>query len=345
MTRANELELYMLELVNADRAAQGLKALKLETNLNEAAEDHSKWMLQSNQFSHTGSGDSTATQRIKAADFDLSGSWATAENIGIQTEGGEPGLRDDVAEIHASLMSSPGHRANLLDPNLEYLGIGIEEGSFTYPSGDTANSVIVTQNFAATEGSVDLDDGTGGSGPSTPVTPTPVEPTPTDPDPVEPTPTDPEPEPVEPKPTDPEPDPTDPKPTDPEPVEPKPTDPEPGPTDPKPVEPTPTDPDGDGPTPTPGSITDILSCLGSFDFLDDAELVISDGWLFGGFIFKFDDIETPDTPTDEVAMVEAASANGDDQQDLGSSDDVMRLEAFGNWEDVPMSSESDCMFA
>ena len=58
MTYASDLEIYMLELINAERTSRGLNPLRLETNLNEAAETHSEWMLSANVFSHTGEGNS-----------------------------------------------------------------------------------------------------------------------------------------------------------------------------------------------------------------------------------------------------------------------------------------------
>ena len=158
MTQADEYERYMLELINAERAKVGAAPLRLELNLNQAAEDHSEWMLATDIFSHTGVGGSSPTERMRAADFDLSGSWRTAENIAVQSERGSSGIMDDVADLHRSLMNSPGHRANILNPDLDYIGIGIELGNFDYGSGEW-RSVIVTQKFGSTSGSVDLDHG------------------------------------------------------------------------------------------------------------------------------------------------------------------------------------------
>ncbi|MEL7256767.1 MAG: CAP domain-containing protein [Pseudomonadota bacterium] len=157
---ADPLELHMLSLINDERESRGLNPLALETNLNMSAEEHSQWMLDTNVFSHTGVGGSSATDRIEA-ELDLSGSWRTAENIAIQSIRGEPGLLDDVENLHDSLMNSPGHRANILDPNLEYIGLGIELGDFTYSGGGTLQSLIATQNFATTTAQVNLDPGTG----------------------------------------------------------------------------------------------------------------------------------------------------------------------------------------
>ncbi len=171
MTQANPYEQYMLTLINAERAKVGADALQLEVNLNESAEDHSRWMLQQDVFSHTGAGRSSATQRMDTAGFDFSGSWRSAENIAVQSERGAAGIMDDVLNLHVSLMNSPGHRANILNPHLDYVGIGIELGDFRFNSGEY-ESVIVTQNFASTGGSVQLD---GAQTPTSPPPATPVQ--------------------------------------------------------------------------------------------------------------------------------------------------------------------------
>lgn len=157
MTTASNLERAMLDLINAERRAAGLDALVLEVDLNTAAERHSQWMLDADVFSHTGRGGSSATARMRDAGLDLTGAWGTAENIAIQSERGVSGWSDDVADLHNSLMNSSGHRANILTAGFDYVGIGIEIGNFTYSGGGTYRSVIVTQNFAYTDGAVSLD--------------------------------------------------------------------------------------------------------------------------------------------------------------------------------------------
>ncbi len=154
MSTASTVEREMLALINQERTSRGLDPLELERNLNESSEDHSTWMLDTDRFSHTGQGGSSATQRMQAAGFDLSGSWRTGENIAWQSERGAPGISDDVAQLHQNLMNSPGHRANILNPDFKYIGIGIEEGDM-----QGFDAVMVTQNFAATQGEVDLDNG------------------------------------------------------------------------------------------------------------------------------------------------------------------------------------------
>ncbi len=152
MSTASEVEREMLALINQERTSRGLDPLQLERQLNESSEDHSAWMLNTDRFSHTGSGGSSATQRMQSAGFDLEGSWRTGENIAWQSERGAPGISDDVAQLHQNLMNSPGHRANILNPDFKYIGIGVETGDM-----QGFDAVMVTQNFATTDAEVMLD--------------------------------------------------------------------------------------------------------------------------------------------------------------------------------------------
>ncbi|WP_245223567.1 CAP domain-containing protein [Ruegeria sp. HKCCSP346] len=181
MSTASTFEREMLGLINQERTSRGLNPLQLETQLNDSSEDHSTWMLDTDTFSHTGSGGSSATQRMQDAGFDLEGNWRTGENIAWQSERGQPGISDDVAQLHQNLMNSPGHRANILNPDFKYIGIGIETGDM-----QGFDAVMVTQNFAATDAAVMLDNGNTNTPPVPPTTPdevaVPEEPEPETPD-------------------------------------------------------------------------------------------------------------------------------------------------------------------
>ncbi len=76
MSVANQDEVQMLALINLERAAHGLPALKLNAKLNTSAENHSRWMLEADVFSHTGAGGSSADGRMRDAGFVFSCSWA-----------------------------------------------------------------------------------------------------------------------------------------------------------------------------------------------------------------------------------------------------------------------------
>ncbi|SLN20771.1 Cysteine-rich secretory protein family protein [Falsiruegeria litorea R37] len=154
----------MLDLINEERTSRGLDPVQLELRLNDASEDHSSWMLQQDVFSHTGENGSSAGDRMEDAGFEFSGDWTWSENIAWQSERGAPGLADDVEDLHDGLMNSAGHRANILDPDVTVVGIGIETGDY-----QGYDAVMVTQNFARTQAEVQLDQDT--TTPTTPIDP------------------------------------------------------------------------------------------------------------------------------------------------------------------------------
>lgn len=145
MPKHSANEQYLLELINRERAKAGVQPLAFDNDLSEAAEGHSKWMLAADVFSHTGSGGSSATQRMKDAGYVLQGSWATGENIAWATTRTPSGYQDEVKLLHTNLMNSSGHRANLLNPNYREVGLGVEVGDYKGRS-----SAFVTQDFAKT---------------------------------------------------------------------------------------------------------------------------------------------------------------------------------------------------
>ncbi|TIM33721.1 MAG: hypothetical protein E5Y61_15440 [Mesorhizobium sp.] len=138
-------EQYLLELINAERAKAGVQPLAFDNDLSEAAEGHSRWMLATDTFSHTGSGGSSPTQRMKAAGYTLAGSWATGENIAWATTRSPTGYNDEILLLHNNLMNSPGHRANILNGNFREVGLGFEVGDYRGRS-----SGFVAENFAKT---------------------------------------------------------------------------------------------------------------------------------------------------------------------------------------------------
>jgi hypothetical protein len=154
MSIAAPVERMMLDLINAERLRAGVSPLRLEQRLNDSAEDHSAWILAVDTFSHTGANGSSPAARMLDAGFKFQGSWSSGENIAWQSERGPDGIADDVAQLHASLMNSPGHRANILNPKFELVGIGVEHGDLK-----GYDAVVVTQNFARTSAPVLLDPG------------------------------------------------------------------------------------------------------------------------------------------------------------------------------------------
>lgn len=145
MPQHNANEQYLLELINAERAEAGVQPLAFDTDLSESAEDHSQWMLATDRFSHTGSGGSSPTERMRDAGYSFDGSWASGENIAWATTRGPSGTADEVLLLHDNLMNSPGHRANILNGNFREVGLGFEVGDYR-----GRDSAFVTENFAKT---------------------------------------------------------------------------------------------------------------------------------------------------------------------------------------------------
>lgn len=109
-------EQEMLKLVNEERAAAGLNPLKMDPKLVEIARMKSQDMILKNYFSHTSPtyGDPFTMMKDYGVQFGYAG-----ENLA-----GNPSMQN----AHRDLMNSPGHRANILNPNYTHIGIGIVEG-------------------------------------------------------------------------------------------------------------------------------------------------------------------------------------------------------------------------
>lgn len=109
---------------NARRAAAGVGSLTTDSSLMNAAQGHATWLAQNNQTGHTGSGGSTAQQRLYAAGFDGT---IYGENVAAGLE--------SVDAAMDGWMASSGHRANLLNPAFVRMGYGYncrEDGPFRH---------------------------------------------------------------------------------------------------------------------------------------------------------------------------------------------------------------------
>ncbi|MEV4937287.1 CAP domain-containing protein [Streptomyces zaomyceticus] len=104
----------VVRLVNAERAAAGCKALTVDADLTEAAQDYTDDMAATGNFSHTGTDGSQPQDRIEAAGY----AWSrSGENI---AKG-----QADAAAVMDAWMHSPGHRANILNCGFTEIGVGV----------------------------------------------------------------------------------------------------------------------------------------------------------------------------------------------------------------------------
>jgi hypothetical protein len=105
----------LFESANHERAAQGLAPLKWSATLATAARQHALRMAAQNTLSHQLPGEPAMVDRASQAGARFS---SLAENV---AEG------PSAESIHQKWMSSPPHRANLLDAQLDSVGIAAAE--------------------------------------------------------------------------------------------------------------------------------------------------------------------------------------------------------------------------
>lgn len=102
------------DLINAYRKKNGLKPLKLNPELTEAAKDHSRDLAKWDRISHYGSDGSNPWDRVKRTGYK---SRLTAENVGTG--------QVDFSEVLRGWEASPGHNKNLLTPDATHMGIAL----------------------------------------------------------------------------------------------------------------------------------------------------------------------------------------------------------------------------
>jgi serralysin len=132
------LENLFLNLVNETRAQAGVAPLSQDAELLDAARDHDQFMDENDVFSHTGINGSDPGTRITDAGYGFL-SWG--ENIAWATGG----LNEStVHTLHDLLVNSPGHYANMINPNFAEVGIGLQVGTF-----QGQEVVFVTEDFGS----------------------------------------------------------------------------------------------------------------------------------------------------------------------------------------------------
>lgn len=100
---ATTLEQALGAKINATRVAHGLRAIPLRAYLTDKAHAHSGGMARSGRLYHSD------LSRICCY-------LSVGENVAYNTT---------VTAVHRSLMNSPGHRANILNPKWRGVGVGI----------------------------------------------------------------------------------------------------------------------------------------------------------------------------------------------------------------------------
>lgn len=128
------IEKLIWKKTNQERQKAGLKILEYEDKVAEIARAHSKNMAENNFFDHTDPNGLSPSERITKGFSELFTA-GSAENIAYNF-----GNTDEEAATNlvTAWMNSPGHRANILNSGLTYIGVG------AYIKGER---IYATQNF------------------------------------------------------------------------------------------------------------------------------------------------------------------------------------------------------
>ena len=122
----------VVQLTNRERRRQGLKKLSFNSRLQKAAQSHADDMDQTGRYlAHDSSDGRVLRDRIDDVDYNWS---YIAENAAS-------GQASPKAVVQ-SWMNSPGHRANILNPEIKDIGVG-------YAIDDVSATPYWVQNFGS----------------------------------------------------------------------------------------------------------------------------------------------------------------------------------------------------
>ncbi len=115
MAELSVAEKQIYDQLNHEREKTGLTALEWNDQAAKAARDHARALLENRRLSHQFPGEPSLAERIGATGVRFT---LAAENLA---------RTDYIEDVHLALMGSPGHRANILSPRYNAVGIGVVE--------------------------------------------------------------------------------------------------------------------------------------------------------------------------------------------------------------------------
>lgn len=110
----SQTEQQLLALANESRRKAGVTPLTLDAGLSRAAREHAQAMLEERRLSHQFQGEPALPNRL-----------ASTSRLLLDEEGENVALDYDAQHGHEHLMLSPPHRANLLNPAYNVVGLGV----------------------------------------------------------------------------------------------------------------------------------------------------------------------------------------------------------------------------
>ncbi len=130
----------LVRRANEERAQRGAPPLRLDAQLQQAARAHTRLLAGHRALSHQFAGEPELARRLAQAGVT---SDRAAENVAYDL---------DAPSAHESLVHSPPHRANLLNPAYNAIGVGvIASGESLYVTEDFARTISEESPAAAEE--------------------------------------------------------------------------------------------------------------------------------------------------------------------------------------------------
>jgi len=129
----------ILDLTNQARTEHGLPALQWDATLASAAQAHAQRMTDQRTLSHQLPGEPDLPSRAGQAGAHFR---TVAENVAM---GG------NAEALQKQWMNSPPHRANILDPRLDHVGIGVVERSGYLYAAVVFDSTVANMGTDQTE--------------------------------------------------------------------------------------------------------------------------------------------------------------------------------------------------
>ena len=109
-----QTEEQLFALANQSRRQAGAPPLTIDPGLSQAARMHAQAMREAQRLSHQFDGEPSLPQRL-----------AATTQLQLEQEGENVALDYDAERGHEHLMLSPPHRANLLNPAYNVVGLGV----------------------------------------------------------------------------------------------------------------------------------------------------------------------------------------------------------------------------
>ncbi|PIU24559.1 hypothetical protein COT12_00405 [Candidatus Berkelbacteria bacterium CG08_land_8_20_14_0_20_39_8] len=125
----------IVKLVNEQRQENGLNPVRVNADLQSAAVVKSQDMIFRNYFDHYAFGETPWMFILR-----------TGYNYSIAGENLAKGFSSSEGVVSA-WMNSPSHRANILNPDYQDIGVGVVKGEYS-ENGQTSETTITTEMFA-----------------------------------------------------------------------------------------------------------------------------------------------------------------------------------------------------